>query len=62
MEQMHSLVRGSEIAELKDYKKHLAGIDQNQENLFHSAAFSGNEETCTYLFDNGKISVDQRNK
>ncbi len=46
---MHSLVRENNIAELENYKEHLAKTDENQENLFHSAAYGGNEETCTYL-------------
>ena len=59
---MHSLVRENNIAELENYKEHLAKTDENQENLFHSAAFGGNEETLTYLFDNGLKNIDRKNK
>jgi len=37
---MHSLVRENKIAELENYKEHLAKIDEYGENLFHSAAYS----------------------
>ena len=74
---MHSLVRENKIAELENYKEHLAETDENNENLFHSAAYSrrsvftslysrmvftgGNKETWTYLFDNGLKDIDQEN-
>jgi len=61
-EKMHSLVRENNIAELENNKEHLAKTDENQENLFHSAAFGGNEETWTYLFDNGLKDIDQKNR
>jgi ankyrin repeat protein len=59
---MHSLVRKNNIAELESCKAHLAKTDENQENLFHSAAYGGNEETCTYLFDNGLKDIDRKNQ
>jgi ankyrin repeat protein len=59
---MHSLVRENKIAELENFKAHLAETDENKENLFHSAAYSGREETCTYLFDNGLNDIDRMNK
>ena len=79
---MHSLVRENKIAELENYKEHFAKTeekaDENNENLFHSAAYSrrsvftslysrmvftgGNEETWTYLFDNGLKDIDQENR
>jgi len=74
---MHSLVRENKIAELENWKAHLAKTDENKENLFHSAAYGrrsvftslysrmvftgGNEETWTYLFDNGLKDIDQEN-
>ena len=74
---MHSLVRENKIAELENWKAHLAKTDENKENLFHSAAYGrrsvftslylrmvftgGNEETWTYLFDNGLKDIDQKN-
>ena len=60
-EKMHSLVRDNKIAELENCKAHLAKTDGNGDNLFHSAAYGGNEETCTYLFDNGLKEIDQMN-
>ena len=75
---MHSLVRENNIAELENYKEHLAKTDDYNENLFHSAAYGrrsvftslysrmvftgGNEETWTYLFDNGLNDIDRMNK
>ncbi len=59
---MHSLVRENNIAELESCKAHLAKTDENQENLFHSAAYGGNEETCTYLFDNGLKEIGRKNQ
>ena len=79
---MHSLVRENKIAELENYKEHFAKTeekaDENNENLFHSAAYSrrsvftslysrmvftgGNEETWTYLFDNGLKDIDQEDR
>ena len=61
-EKMHSLVRENNIAELENFKAHLAETDENKENLFHSAAYSGREETCTYLFDNGLNDIDRMNE
>ena len=61
-DKMHSLVRENKIAELENYKEHLAKTDENRENLFHSAAYGGNEESCTYLFDNGLKDIDQENR
>jgi hypothetical protein len=61
-DKMHSLVRENKIAELENYKEHLAKTDEHQENLFHSAAYGGNEETCTYLFDNGLKDIDRKNR
>jgi len=63
---MHSLVRENKIAELENYKEHFAKTeekaDENNENLFHSAAYSGNKETWTYLFDNGLKNINQENR
>ena len=75
---MHSLVRENNIAELENYKEHLAKTDEYEENLFYSAAYGrrsvftslysrmvftgGNDETCTYLFDNGLKDIDQKNR
>jgi len=77
-EKMHSLVRENNIAELENYKEHLAKTDEYKENLFHSAAegrrsvftslysrmvfTGGNEETWTYLFDNGLKDINQENR
>ena len=74
----HSLVRENKIAELENWKAHLAKTDENEENLFHSAAYGrrsvftsfysrmvftgGNEDTCKYLFDNGLKDIDQENR
>ena len=60
-EKMHSLVRENKIDELENWKAHLAKTDENKENLFHSAAYDGNEETCAYLFDNGLNDIDRKN-
>jgi len=54
-------VRENKIAELENWKAHLAKTDYYEGNLFHSAAFGGNEETWTYLFDNGLKDIDQKN-
>ena len=75
---MHSLVRENNIAELANYKAHLAKTDRYGENLFHSAAYGrrsvftslysrmvftgGNKETWTYLFDNGLEGINQKNR
>ena len=61
-EKMHSLVRENKIDELENWKAHLAKTDENKENLFHSAAYDGNEETCAYLFDNGLNDIDRKNR
>jgi hypothetical protein len=46
---MHSLVRENNIAELENWKEHLAKTDENQENLFHSAAY-GRRSVITSLY------------
>ena len=72
---MQSLVIENKIAELENWKAHLAKTDENKANLFHSAGrrsvftslysrmvfTGGNEETWTYLFDNGLKDIDQEN-
>ena len=50
---MHSLVRENKIEELENWQAHLAKTDYNDENLFHSSAYDGNEETA-YLPDISK--------
>jgi hypothetical protein len=54
---MHSLLRENNIAELENYKEHLAKTDGNQENLFHSAAF-GRRSVITSL--NSRMSFYRR--
>ncbi len=75
---MHFLVRKNKIAELEYWKAHLAKTDEYEDNLFHSAAYGrrsvftslysrmvfsgGNEETWTYLFDNGLKDFNKENR
>ncbi len=70
-------MRENNIAELENWKAHLAKTDENKENLFHSAAYGrrsvftslysrmvftgGNKETWTYLFNNGLKNINQEN-
>jgi hypothetical protein len=46
---MHSLVQENKIAELENFKAHLAETDENKENLFHSAAY-GRRSVFTSLY------------
>jgi ankyrin repeat protein len=61
-EKMHSLVRENKIAELENFKEHFAKTDENQENLFHSAAYSGDEKTWLYLWRNGLNNIEDINR
>jgi hypothetical protein len=48
-EKMHSFVREKKIDELENWKAHLAKTDENEENLFHSAAY-GRRSVFTSLY------------
>ncbi len=53
---MRSLVLENKIAELENYKEHLAKTDENKENLFHSAAY-GRRSVFTSLYSRMVFTV-----